>query len=407
MANRGMRGSGIAGQEELSYCVVPGRIDRGLILLCDHAGNAMPPGYGTLGLPPEQLKRHIAYDIGAAAVTRALAAALQVPAVLTRYSRLLIDPNRGRDDPTLIMRLSDGAVVPGNRKLDAVEREERLRLYYEPYHRAVDEVIDSFLEAGVAPVLLSIHSFTESWKLLPRPWHVGVLFGDDARLARPLLDAFYAEGDLIVGENEPYAGQLEGDCLWQHGAQRGIASAIVEIRQDLIRDAAGQEAWSERMRRIAGKILPDTGIVGLAATGSGEWGVGSGGPAVGRQRPTPHSRPPHSPLQDLARHKDGDEPMTKLDKDLTTELEAAAFRRLVEHFRNRTDVQNIDLMNLAGFCRNCLSNWYQEAAAERGVTLTKDAAREIVYGMPYKEWQAKHQKEASAEAAAAFEKSKH
>jgi hypothetical protein len=99
--------------------------------------------------------------------------------------------------------------------------------------------------------------------------------------------------------------------------------------------------------------------------------------------------------------------MTKLDKDLTTELEAAAFRRLVEHFRNRTDVQNIDLMNLAGFCRNCLSNWYQEAAAERGVTLTKDAAREIVYGMPYKEWQAKHQKEASAEAAAAFEKSKH
>ena len=99
--------------------------------------------------------------------------------------------------------------------------------------------------------------------------------------------------------------------------------------------------------------------------------------------------------------------MTKLDKDLTTELEAAAFRRLVEHFRNRTDVQNIDLMNLAGFCRNCLSNWYQEAAAERGVTLTKDAAREIVYGMPYKEWQAKHQKEASAEAATAFEKSKH
>ena len=99
--------------------------------------------------------------------------------------------------------------------------------------------------------------------------------------------------------------------------------------------------------------------------------------------------------------------MTKLDKDLTTELEAAAFRRLVEHFRNRTDVQNIDLMNLAGFCRNCLSHWYQEAAAERGVTLTKDAAREIVYGMPYKEWQAKHQKEASAEAAAAFEKSKH
>jgi predicted N-formylglutamate amidohydrolase len=389
MANRGMRGSGIAGQEETSYCVLPGRIDRGLILLCDHADNAMPPGYGTLGLPPDQLKRHIAYDIGAAAVTRALAAALEVPAVLTRYSRLLIDPNRGRDDPTLIMRLSDGAVIPGNRKLDAAERERRLGLYYEPYHRAVDELIDRFLDAGVAPLLLSIHSFTESWKQFPRPWHVGILFGDDARLARPLLDAFYAEGDLIVGENEPYAGQLEGDCLWQHGDQRGLASAIVEIRQDLIRDAAGQEAWSQRMRRIVEGVLAEPAL-----------SVSPGG----RVEPCDAEA---IALAVSTRSRNGDGKMTDLDKTLTTELEAAAFRRLVEHFRNRTDVQNIDLMNLAGFCRNCLSNWYQEAAAERGVTLTKDAAREIVYGMPYKEWQAKYQKDASAEAVAAFEKSKH
>jgi len=171
------------------------------------------------------------------------------------------------------------------------------------------------------------------------------------------------------------------------------------------RFAVPRFAWAKNLHRELRPLthgLSSAGIVGLAATGSGEWGVGSGGAAVGRQRPTPQSRPPHSPLQDLARHKDGDEPMTKLDKDLTTELEAAAFRRLVEHFRNRTDVQNIDLMNLAGFCRNCLSNWYQEAAAERGVTLTKDAAREIVYGMPYKEWQAQHQKEATPEQKAAF-----
>jgi hypothetical protein len=98
--------------------------------------------------------------------------------------------------------------------------------------------------------------------------------------------------------------------------------------------------------------------------------------------------------------------MSKPDPTLTTELEAAAFRRLVEHLRQRTDVQNIDLMNLAGFCRNCLSNWYQEAAAARGTELSKDAAREIVYGMPYKDWQAKYQKEASADALAAFDKSK-
>jgi predicted N-formylglutamate amidohydrolase len=385
-----MHGSGIAGQEESSFCVLPGRCDRGLILLCDHADNALPPGYGTLGLPPDQLKRHIAYDIGAAAVTRALAAALGVPAVMTRYSRLLIDPNRGRDDPTLIMRLSDGAVIPGNRKLDAAERNTRRRLYYDPYHRAVDSVIDRFLEAGVAPLLLSIHSFTESWKEFARPWHVGVLFGDDTRLAKPLLDALYAEGDLIVGENEPYSGQLEGDCLWQHGDQRRLACAIVEIRQDLIRDAAGQEAWGMRMCRIVERMLrkPATSAARIdRIAGSGITGAAAS------------AAPPSD--------KDGDEEMTKLDKNLTMELEAAAFRRLVEHLRSRTDVQNIDLMNLAGFCRNCLSNWYQEAAAERGVELTKDAAREVVYGMPYKEWQAKHRKEASAESLAAFEKSKH
>src|SRR4029079_17027958 len=258
MANRGMRGSGIAGQEELSYCVVPGRIDRGLILLCDHAGNAMPPGYGTLGLPPEQLKRHIAYDIGAAAVTRALAAALQAPAVLTRYSRLLIDPNRGRDDPTLIMRLSDGAVVPGNRRLDEAERERRLRLYYEPYHRAIDAVLDQCAAAGPPPMLLSVHSFTESWKTVPRPWHVGVLWDTvDGRFAQPMLEALYAEGGLIVGDNEPYTGVLVGDCMWQHGAQRDLASALIEIRQDLIRDAAGQAGWAARFCRIVEKILDD------------------------------------------------------------------------------------------------------------------------------------------------------
>ena len=383
MADRGTRGSGIAGQEEPSYCVLPGRTDRGLILLCDHAGNAIPAGYGTLGLPPDQLGRHIAYDIGAAAVTRALAQALGVPAVMTRFSRLLIDPNRGRDDPTLIMRLSDGAVIPSNRKVSAAEREKRLSLYYEPYHRAIDALIDRFLEVGVAPALLSIHSFTESWKERARPWHAGVLFGEDARLAGPLLEALYAEADLIVGENEPYAGQLVGDCLWQHGSRRGLASAIVEIRQDLIRDAAGQEAWSRRMARIVERVLRDSPIAARRA-----------------DRAELHETV-------AATYKDGDDRMTKIDKSLETELQAAAFRRLVEHFRSRSDVQNIDLMNLAGFCRNCLSNWYQEAAAERGIELSKDAAREIIYGMPYRDWQAKHQKEASAEAVAAFEKSKH
>lgn len=237
----------IAAEEGESHLVLPGAADCGLVLLCDHAGNAFPPEYGTLGLPEGQLRRHIAYDIGAAAVTRRIAEALDVPAVLTRFSRLLIDPNRGADDPTLIMRLSDGAVIPGNRHLDAAERQRRTDRYYRPYHEAVDRAIDRCLAAGRPPALLSIHSFTESWKGVSRPWHVGILWDRDRRLAAPFLDHFNADGGLIVGDNEPYKGSLEGDCLWQHGTMRGLANAIIEIRQDLIRDEGGEMRWAERI----------------------------------------------------------------------------------------------------------------------------------------------------------------
>ena len=371
-----------AGEHD-SYRILAGRADAGLILLCDHAGNAIPPAYGSLGLPSEQLARHIAYDIGAAEVTRRLAAALGVPAVMTRYSRLLIDPNRGADDPTLIMRLSDSAVIPGNKRVDDAERERRRRLYYEPYHRAIDGVIDQCLACGIPPRLLSIHSFTESWKETPRPWHVGVLWDRDLRLAKPLLDGFYAQGDLIVGDNEPYSGHLEGDCLWQHATCRGLANALIEIRQDLIRDAPGQEAWAQRLSRLVGAILRATFPAEAPAADV----------TPGRTQTERHT------------HRaaiNGDGAMTKIDNALVTELEAAAFRRLVGHLRERNDVQNIDLMNMAGFCRNCLANWYQEAAHAKGLELTKDGAREVIYGMPYKEWQAKHQREASAEQKAAF-----
>jgi predicted N-formylglutamate amidohydrolase len=240
----------IAAENADSHRVLSGRADAGLIILCDHAENCFPEGYGTLGLPPEQLKRHIAYDIGARAITERLSARLNVPAVLTRFSRLLIDPNRGADDPTLIMRLSDGAVIPGNTDLDADERASRTQLYYVPYHAAIDRVIDACVATGTIPAILSLHSFTESWKGVPRPWHVGVLWDKDPRLAKPLLDGFYAGQDIIVGDNEPYKGSLRGDCCWQHGTQRGLAQAIIEYRQDLVRDEAGQIAWADRTEAI-------------------------------------------------------------------------------------------------------------------------------------------------------------
>ncbi len=244
----------IAGCETEAVTVIGGSLASGVVLLCDHASNRLPPEYGTLGLPATELSRHIAYDIGAEGVTRALAARLACPAVLSRHSRLLIDPNRGADDPTMIMRISDGTVVAGNRQLDAAEREKRFRRYYAPYHRAIAGVIDTSL-AGRVPVLLSIHSFTPVWKGASRPWHCAVLWDKDPRLARPLLSALRAEPELVTGDNEPYSGVLKGDTLWQHGSKRGLAHAIVELRQDLIATAAGQDLWARRLARAMAEIL--------------------------------------------------------------------------------------------------------------------------------------------------------
>ena len=227
----------------------------GVLLLCDHAENAIPPAYGTLGLTPEDFGRHIAYDIGAAGVTEHLARALQVPALLTQYSRLLIDPNRGRDDPTLIMQLSDGRIVPGNAVLDEAEIAARIESYYTPYHEAIDAAIDEGVAAGKPPVLLAIHSFTQAWKSVPRPWHVAVLWDKDPRLAGALLRELAAIPDISVGDNVPYSGQLKGDTLYQHGTLRGLAHALIEVRQDLILGPEGQLEWGERLASVVRKVL--------------------------------------------------------------------------------------------------------------------------------------------------------
>jgi predicted N-formylglutamate amidohydrolase len=234
---------------------IDGDLRSGVLLLCDHAENTIPLAYGTLGLTAEDLGRHIAYDIGAAGVTEHLARALRAPALLTQYSRLLIDPNRGRDDPTLVMQLSDGRVVPGNAVLDDAEIEARIERYYAPYHRAIGEAIDAAVAAGKPPVILAIHSFTQAWKSVPRPWHVAVLWDKDPRLACALLRELAAIPGITVGDNVPYSGQLKGDTLYQHGTLRGLAHALIEVRQDLILGPEGQEEWGERLASVVRKVL--------------------------------------------------------------------------------------------------------------------------------------------------------
>jgi len=229
---------------------VEGSLESGILILCDHASNAVPPDLGDLGLPPVEFQRHIAYDIGAAAVTRSLARRLGAPAVLTQFSRLIIDPNRGRDDPTLVMRLSDGAVVPGNARVDEAEIASRIERFYDPYDAAIADHIHRALAAGHPPVIVTVHSFTPIWRGWPRPWHVGILWDADDRFAKPLLEGLSAEEGLVVGDNEPYDGALAGDTIDRHATVRGLANALIEIRQDLIASDEGAEEWAERFARL-------------------------------------------------------------------------------------------------------------------------------------------------------------
>jgi predicted N-formylglutamate amidohydrolase len=230
------------------------------LVTCDHASNAVPGwiGGGSLGLPASEMARHIAHDPGAAGVTRALAAALDSPALLSTFSRLVIDPNRGEDDPTLLMRLYDGTVIPGNRHADAAELDRRLDRLYRPYHAAYARLAARRADT----VICAIHSFTP--QLLgraPRPWHVAVLHSHrDSRLALPLIAALRQEPDLCVGDNEPYSGHLPGDAIDRHALAPGRPNVLIELRQDLITTPAAQSAWAARLAPILARALMESGL---------------------------------------------------------------------------------------------------------------------------------------------------
>lgn len=237
------------------FDLVEGDRKRGIVLVADHARRDLPEEYGSLGLPAAELERHIAYDIGVEMVTRELAAALDVPAVIANFSRLLIDPNRGEDDPTLIRQLYDGTLVPGNYPMAPSERERRLDGFYRPYHDAVGAMIASVAQAsGKAPFIFSVHSFTPVMQGVARPWHVGILWDLDDRVARPLIDMLAHDKNLVVGDNEPYDGALRGDTMFKHAIVNGFAHALIEIRQDLIADSKGALAWAERLAPIVDAI---------------------------------------------------------------------------------------------------------------------------------------------------------
>ncbi len=221
-----------------------------MLLVCDHAAPIFPASLNFLGVPAAMRTSHIAYDIGAAEVTRQLAGLLDAPALLGGYSRLVIDLNRSNGCPTLIPQISDGVAIPGNRNLSAAARDARIEALHRPWHRAVaSELRRLRARHGVAPTLVGIHSFTPVMAGESRPWHVGVLWdGDGGDLARPLMAALAAAGDLRVGDNQPYSARSPaGTTLETHALNAGVPGLVVEIRQDLVECDGDSAAWAERL----------------------------------------------------------------------------------------------------------------------------------------------------------------
>ena len=230
------------------------------LVTCDHATNIVPGWVngGSLGISASDMNRHIAYDVGAAGLARALAERLGSPAILSCFSRLVIDPNRGEDDPTILMKLYDGTVIPANRHAGPEETERRLARLYRPYHDAYAAL------AARRPdtVICAVHSFTPQLRgRPPRPWQVGVLYSHrDARLARRLIDRLRAEPDLCIGDNQPYLGHLDGDAIDRHALTPGRPNVLIELRNDLIGTAAQQADWAARLAPILEEVLAASGL---------------------------------------------------------------------------------------------------------------------------------------------------
>ena len=230
--------------QDTAFEALEGAQNSNLLLLCDHASNALPGGWDGLGLSSEQLEQHIAWDIGAAAVTRHLARLLGAPALLTRYSRLFIDCNRALDTPNSIPEESDGVAVPANRAVPAAEAARRADI---AYHRELSRRLDVLND----PFVAAMHSCTPIFSGVARPWHVGVLWRQDAASAERLIAALARDKSLCVGDNQPYSaletlGYTVADVL----EPRKLRHVIIEIRQDLIAGSAGAEAWAERLAEL-------------------------------------------------------------------------------------------------------------------------------------------------------------
>mgnify|MGYP000859485843 FL=1 len=219
------------------------------VLVGDHAGQAVPSALSSLGLPQSELDRHIGWDIGVAGLAEALATRLDAIAIAQTYSRLVIDCNRPLAAPDAIPSESDGTPIPGNQGISEDDRRARVDAIFAPYHQRIAQELDRRDHAD--PILISLHSFTPVFQEHVRPWHVGVLYQRDARLAHALRDALSGEHGLVVGDNEPYSVSDATDyAIPVYGERRGLLHVELEVRQDLVQHGEGQHVWAERLARL-------------------------------------------------------------------------------------------------------------------------------------------------------------
>jgi predicted N-formylglutamate amidohydrolase len=255
--------NGLLGPDDPTPCSILNR--RGTapaVLLCDHASNTIPQTLGDLGLDEVARSQHIAWDIGAAEVVAHLTEMLDAPAVLSGFSRLVVDCNRTVDDPTAMRQISDGIVVPGNRGLDATARSLRAEGCYWPYHRAVTEVIDEVAARAAMPAIISIHTCTPVMKDFERPWHIGVLSNFDRRMADVLIAELKRDSTLCIGDNQPYSGlDPHGFTIEHHALPQGRPNVLLEIRQDLVDTHQGACHWAEIIGKALANVLAHPEIV--------------------------------------------------------------------------------------------------------------------------------------------------
>lgn len=230
------------------------------VFLCDHSGPRIPTRLNNLNVSQDDLKRHIAWDIGIEGVGRGLSSHFDGCLIMQPYSRLVIDCNRRPRSETSILAVSDGTKIPGNQQLSAEDVSMRVREIFDPYHRKITSHLDGRRDVGRPTILVSLHSFTPVYADIPRPWHAGVLYNRNPDLSLAMFKLLDAEGDIVVGNNEPYSVTDETDyTIPVHGEQRGLPHLTLEIRQDLIDNRSGQTAWAARLARLLPRAVKKAG----------------------------------------------------------------------------------------------------------------------------------------------------